>query len=226
MNLMRVRSSDGEQMCSPVDAAAHVLSVVQGGGLAVVPLDVSYAFLASERVALQRIFELKLRPLSRPCPILASWDHFCEITTGDPSSVDRASRVVGARLPVGIITPAAWDSPIARRIPEGCTELLVRDDRLALFMNMGGMSDELIQAADERGILLFGSSANISGKGNSFSLADVPDGMLDAVDVVCDGGDCKYANPERMASTIIDLETGELTRRGILHREIAKLLAA
>jgi len=48
--------------------------------------------------------------------------------------------------------------------------------------------------------------------------------MLEGVDVVCNGGRCKFANPERLASTVVDLETGKLTRRGILHEEIQRLL--
>ena len=93
-----------------------------------------------------------------------------------------------------------------------------------MFINLGGMNPELLKAAEEAGIQLFGSSANISGNGNSFTLDEVPTALLDAADVVCEGGTCRYANPERLASTIVDLETATLTRRGALHKEIEYLL--
>ena len=35
---------------------------------------------------------------------------------------------------------------------------------------------------------------------------------------------CKYANADRLASTVVRLDTCELTRQGILHEEIARLL--
>jgi tRNA A37 threonylcarbamoyladenosine synthetase subunit TsaC/SUA5/YrdC len=210
---------------SPGDAARYVVAVIRQGGLAVVPLDVSYAFLAGSRGSLHRIFELKLRPMSRPCPILASWGHFVDISAGNRrSDIGRIEPVVNEGLPVGVVTTPDWHSRVGRTIPADCVELLVREEKLALFMNMGGMGDELIKTADGEEILLFGSSANISGKGNSFSLSDVPPPMLDAVDIVCEAGTCKYANPQRLASTIVDLASGQLTRRGILADEIEGLL--
>ena len=134
------------------------------------------------------------------------------------------ARVVDAGLPVGIVTRPKWNSATGRSISEDCRDLLTRDGRLALFINMGGMSNVLLRVADERGVRLFGSSANISGKGNSFSIDDVPDAMLESVDIVCEAGTCKYANPERMASSIVDMDSRTLLRAGILHEEIAALL--
>lgn len=211
-------------MMSPIDAATEVLSVIRKGGLAVVPLDVSYAFLAGAREPLERIYELKLRPASKPCPVLASWSHFTDLTNEGEVAVRRVKRVVDAGLPLGVITTPNWESDVAKSIPRDCIERLAKGNKLALFLNMGGLSEYLIALADRVGTRLFGSSANISGKGNSFSLGDVPPTMLDGVDIVCDAGQCKYTNPERLASTILDLETGELTRRGIVYADIERLL--
>jgi len=226
MSAIHVRTRESERTVMSVrDAVERVTTIIARGGLAMVLLDVSYAFLAGERGSLQRIFELKLRPTSRPCPILASWDQFLDITKGTRAEIERIKRVIDAGLPVGVITEPDWQSKVARSIPPDCIELLSRDGRLALFMNMGGMSDALIASADRQGILLFGSSANISGKGNSFLISDVPETMLEQVDVVCEAGECKLANSQRLASTIVDLHTGELIRRGVLHAEITRLLA-
>ena len=225
MSAIHVRTRESTRtVMSERDAAESVTAIIARGGLAMVLLDVSYAFLAGERKSLERIFELKLRPTSRPCPILASWEEFLDITKGSDAEIERIKRVVDAGLPVGVITEPDWESKVARSIPPDCVDLLSRDGRLALFMNMGGMSDELIASADRQGILLFGSSANISGKGNSFTISDVPEVMLEQVDVVCEAGECKFANSQRLASTIVDLHTGELIRRGVLHAEIIQLL--
>ena len=118
MRPIKVRSSRHRRtIMSPVEAAGSVLDVVEAGGLAVVPLDVSYAFLAGELGSLQRIFELKLRPMSRPCPILASWEQFLDLTKGTDAEIERVKRVVDAGLPVGVITEPNWESDVARSIP-------------------------------------------------------------------------------------------------------------
>lgn len=223
---VRVSSSRFDRVVmSSRDASREVVAVVRQGGLAVVHFDVSYAFLAGARRSLGRIYELKLRPLSRPCPILATWEDVRDVATEGEVSIKRVKSIADAGLPVGLLITPDWQSAVARSIPESCVDLLARDGRLALFINMGGMSDDLLRAAESAGVRLFGSSANISGKGNSFSLGDVPETMLEAVDIVCEAGRCKYANAERMASTIVDLETAEFARRGILHDEIAALLS-
>ena len=49
--------------------------------------------------------------------------------------------------------------------------------------------------------------------------------MLEALQIVCDTDTCKYVNPERCASSIIDMKEGVLLRQGILHKEIESLLS-
>lgn len=225
MTMIRVKSVafDNEVMRS-VEAARHVVGVLKDGGLAVVPLDVSYAFLAASQEALARIFELKLRPAAKRCSILASLKHFLDAADTAPEPLRRMQRVVDAGFPLGILVRPDWESDTVTAIPKDCVDLLLKDEKLALFINMGAMSTELIEAAEKAGIQLFGSSANISGSGNSFTLDEVPAALLEAADAVCEGGTCRYANPERLASTIVDLDTSNLTRRGALHEEIERLL--
>ena len=209
---------------SPHEAADAVLDVLQGGGLAVVPFDVSYAFLGATRDALERIYALKLRPGSKPCPMLASWDHFVDVSAAGAKQVAAMKRIDAAGLPVGMITAPNADSAVVRSIPSDCTDMLVKDGRLALFINMGGLSDLLIEVADAAGVRLFGSSANLSGTGNSFRLDEVPESMLANVDITCEAETCRYANPERMASSIIDVEGVSFVRRGILADEIERVM--
>jgi tRNA A37 threonylcarbamoyladenosine synthetase subunit TsaC/SUA5/YrdC len=206
------------------DAADRVVDVIVKGGLALVPFGVAYAFLTGSRSPLSRIYELKLRPPKKACPILVSWDDFVEAADAAPTEIDRIRRIVDADLPVGVLVKPKWDSAMVRSIPKDCLELLTTNGKLGLFMNMGGMSGELLAAGTRAGVRLFGSSANISGMGNSFSLEDVPVSIVSAMDILCDAGTCTFANPDRLPSSIVDLETGQLSRRGILHEEIGRLL--
>lgn len=206
------------------EAADAVVDVIGKGGLALVPFGVAYAFLTGSRAPLERIYELKLRPAHKACPILVSWDDFVDAADAAPSELARIRSVVEADLPVGVLVKPKWDSAMAQSIPKDCLDLLTTNGRLGLFMNMGGMSRELLDAGARAGVRLFGSSANISGMGNSFSLEDVPESIVSRMDIVCDAGTCVHANPDRLPSSIVDLETGQLTRRGILHEEIGRLL--
>jgi len=206
------------------DAADLVLESIVGGGLALVPFGVAYAFLTGSRAPLGRIYELKLRPPEKACPILVSWPQFVEAADATSDEIAKIEGLIEADLPVGVLVKPNWESELVRSIPEDCLELLTSNGKLGLFMNMGGMSEQLLQAATEAGITLFGSSANLSGMGNSFSITDVPESIVGAIDILCDAGTCMYANPDRLPSSIVDLETGQLTRRGILHEDIGRLL--
>lgn len=209
---------------SPADAAAAVIEVVRRGGLAVVPLDVSYAFLGATRDAIERIYALKLRPGSKPCPMLASWEHFQEASAATPERIAAIARVDEAGLPVGLVTSTKWDGDIAKTIPGDVVDKVAKDGKMALFINMGGLSNMLLSEADRIGLRLFGSSANISGAGNSFRLDEVPEAMLEQVDIKVEGDTCRYVNAERMASSIVDVDDGVFTRRGILADEIEEVM--
>lgn len=222
---VRVSTDHGDGTIMSIrDAAEHIVDVIADGGLGLVPFGVAYAFLTGSLASLKRIYELKLRPPKKTCPILGSWEDFIDVADAAPGEISRIRKVVDAGLPVGVLVKPNWESGVGRSIPQDCRELLVSNGKLALFMNMGGMSETLMEEARRRGIRLFGSSANISGMGNSFSLADVPDSIIDAMDIVCEAGTCTYANPDRLPSSIVDAETMSLVRRGILNEEIERLL--
>ena len=67
---------------------------------------------------------------------------------------------------------------------------------------------------------MVGSSANLAFTGNNYRLADVPAAIRGSVDLVIDGGDARYENPERLATTILDLTTYQFRRIGIAAAEI------
>ena len=66
VDVVQVLSDDGVAIMSGSEAAESVVAVIKRGGLAVVPFDVSYAFLAGTLEPLRRIYELKLRPAAKP----------------------------------------------------------------------------------------------------------------------------------------------------------------
>lgn len=227
LTTVKVTLSGADKGPMPVhDAAALAVDVIGDGGLALIPFGVAYAFLTGARAPLERIYELKLRSPDKACPILVTWEDFVNAvgTPGSGGDLDVVRRIIEAELPVGVLVEPDWNSAMVKSVPRDCLDMLSSGGKLGLFMNMGGMSRHLLEAGNRASVRLFGSSANLSGQGNSFSLEDVPPSIVGAMDVVCDAGTCRFANPGRLPSSIVDFGTRRLTRRGILHEEIGRLL--
>ena len=66
------------------------------------------------------------------------------------------------------------------------------------------------QVAKELGTPIVATSANVSGGGDAAELSGVNKEIVGVVDLVLDGGKCKYAQ----ASTVIDLVQMKVLRRG------------
>lgn len=222
---VKVAKAGGDRRVLPASEAAElVVETIARGGLALVPFGVAYAFLTGSRAPLERIYQLKLRKPNKACPILVSPEDFIDAADAPPGKIARVRPVIEAQLPVGVLVKPRPESEVVRSIPGDCLDMLTSNGKLGLFMNMGGMSREILEVGTRERVRLFGSSANISGMGNSFSLRDVPESIVSRMDIVCDAGTCTHANPDRLPSSIVDLETGRLTRHGILHEEIGRLL--
>jgi len=67
---------------------------------------------------------------------------------------------------------------------------------------------------------IIGSSANRSLSGSKYRLADVEQEILAGADLVIDGGATRYSHPGGMGSTIVELPSYRVLRRGILLDEI------
>ncbi len=173
---------------------------------------------------MERIYLAKGRPRTKPCGLLASWAQFDVLSSGCPDAKRAVGRVIRSGHPLGVITGVNWMNPLARSIPRSCSDLLVKNDTIAMFLRMGGMADALLEAANRERVILYGSSANRSNAGNAFSLEEVPPQILESADVVCDGGRCAFANEERLPSAMIDLRNGRMTRHGIQSVAIQDLL--
>jgi tRNA A37 threonylcarbamoyladenosine synthetase subunit TsaC/SUA5/YrdC len=86
--------------------------------------------------------------------------------------------------------------------------------------NAGAFLDALTRMSFETGVLLFGSSANLSLTGTKFRVEDVEPEILAIVDLVIDCGLRKY-HPYRSSSTLLNLETLEVVRYGSCFEDIA-----
>ena len=109
-----------------------------------------------------------------------------------------------------------------QRIPDcGRDELVV----LPGHAPMDGRTEQPSAYLLRDGQLLAGSSGNLSGQGNSYRPEELAQSIIDGVDLFIDHGVARHENAQRMATTMIDLRTLEVTRRGVNYNDLQARLA-
>jgi L-threonylcarbamoyladenylate synthase len=184
-----------------VEAAIRAL---RGGGVAVIPTDTVYGLVAdagNERAA-RALYEAKGRDARRPTAILFSSVE--ELLTRVPELSAEVVEAARALLP----------GPLTLVLPNpGLRFAWLNEERPeALGVRVPGISGPGKEILDALGALV-ATSANQPGGPDPRVLADVPPGLLAAVDAVLDGGPLPGT-----PSTVIDLTRAEpvVLREGVL----------
>lgn len=202
--------------------ARRMYSLLLDGGVALAPTRTGYGLVAMRSSAVRRIYELKGRPSEKPCVTVGSMPILDDVAAGvDPSTRSWLSRAVQlwpiaviARLDPGSRLLASFD-PFTRG---QCT----KDGTIATFYGVGELIGRTAELAYDHGQLIVGSSANLAGSGNNYSLDEVPDSIRSGVDVVFAHGATPQRSAEKLASTILDLPSGRFQRRGVCFPEIER----
>jgi hypothetical protein len=84
---------------------------------------------------------------------------------------------------------------------------------IATFHEAGRLVTRVAEIAYEHGRLVFGSSGNRSGAGNAYVLEEVP--SRETADLIVDCGPIEIPGGVRLATTILDLQTGRFLRQGL-----------
>ncbi len=177
------------------------------GGVAVFPADTVYGLACDvhNRVAVERLYRLKRRPLDKPSAVMF-FDRDLALAAL-PELGERTRDVLGRLLPgpVSVLLP----NP-ERRFPLACGEdPSTFGLRVPVVPALAGVSWPVLQ-----------SSANLAGGPDARVLSEVPEGLRRTADLVIDGGELPGT-----PSTVIDLRTLETTgewdivRQGVFPRE-------
>jgi L-threonylcarbamoyladenylate synthase len=172
-------------------AIVQALQVLRQGGLVAFPTDTVYgvgahAFLPE---AVERIYHVKGRPLSKPIPLLLD-------------GVDRLGRVTEF-VPEKALMLAEmfWPGPL--------TMVLARSPEVPDVVTAGGPSvavrvpdhDFALRLITEAGGVLAATSANLSGRPDPVTAEEVLGYLQGRIDLILDGGLC----PGGIPSTVVDL---------------------
>ena len=196
--------------------AARLFDVMQGGGMAILPLDVAYAVIGTTEVAIRTIFATKQRSFEKPSGMFATWElsRDLHVMTLEHHAIARII-VEEYGLPFSIVAPYREDHPMLRGIDPFVLQTSTKAGTLDMLINAGRWHDAVARLAIERGTAVFGSSANRSLTGSKYRLEDIEPEVRAAAAVAIDGGRAKYANDEGKSSTIIDFRDFRLIRRGV-----------
>jgi len=186
------------------------LSILRAGGIVAYPTDTVYGLGASASLprAVERIYEVKQRPLNMPLPLLLS--DVSQITGVTESVPEIAWSLINAFLPGALTLVLLKSSSVSDIISGGATTVAIRIPAhpvpVALVEGLGAP--------------VVGTSANLSGKPSPLTAGEVRSQLGGRVDLIIDGGRC----PGGKESTVVDV-TGEkpvILREGAISREELK----
>ena len=195
------------------------------GGVAVLPLSVSYAIFGHTARAVERIYELKQRAQTKPNGVIGNWDIFSEVMETTARDQDLVRCITqDNNLPLSVIAPFRADHDWLRTVEFGALRRATKAGTMDLLMNAGPLHNELARMSLESAAPLMGSSANLSLTGSKFTLAEVQDSLKQGCDIVLDYGSSPYANEWAIGSTIIELPSWRVLRWGGCFEQQAQIV--
>ena len=189
------------------------ITIIRDGGLVIAPTETFYGILADawSRKAVERLVELKGRDSGKPIPLIA----------GDTIVVSNTAAALPALFKS--LADEFWPGPLtlvlkaAEGLPGGITA-----GTGSIGIRVPAQSPALDLAKFYRGPLT-ATSANFSGEPPARHIKELDDKLVQAVDLVIDGGWTRGTQP----STVLNLtsDTPELIRSGILGKKVIDFLA-
>jgi tRNA A37 threonylcarbamoyladenosine synthetase subunit TsaC/SUA5/YrdC len=214
--------------------AVSAMTAIEAGGIAILPMDVGYSLIGTERTALQRIFDTKKRAPSKLNAMLGDDEIHRDVHIVDQRQRDIITCITDDYdLPLGLIAPARMDHPLLRRLDPDALGRSTNDGTVLMLLNAGPFHAAITRLSRARTLPLFGSSANLSLSGTKFRVADIEPEIRAIADITIDYGLRKY-HTYQASSTLIDIRDMRVVRRGscldlitdILHRHFDIALAA
>jgi L-threonylcarbamoyladenylate synthase len=207
----KIRKIDSGQPCS--DAIREAARIICNGGVVVFPTTSLYGLAvdASNPAAVEKVFVIKQRPVSKPILILV------------PNIRDIHHLVRDVPLAAERIMAALWPGKLTLIFKAGnglLPTLTAGTGKIGIRLPVYPVARFLVQAA---GRPITATSANISGQSGCSRIADLDPAMAAAVDLILDAGPLEGGT----GSTIIDVSENPpvLLREGsILRNRIFALL--
>jgi tRNA A37 threonylcarbamoyladenosine synthetase subunit TsaC/SUA5/YrdC len=200
--------------------ARRMYSLLADGGLALARTNTGYGLVAMRSDAVRRIYALKGRSAAKPCVTVGTMTILDDVAKGIDHDVRTWLARAVTQWPMAVIARtnrqssllAGWEPFVAAQ----CT----KEDTIATFFGVGELIARTAGLAYENAQLIVGSSANLAGTGNNYTLDSVPDEIRSAVDMEFDYGVAPFTTDRKLASTILDLTKGTFQREGCAFAQV------
>lgn len=205
---------------NPQQDARRVFEVLKNGGIAIIPANVGYGIIATDKDALRRIFVAKKRQPHKRHAMMGSFALHQEIHNLPPHAASMVRLLtVDLDLPVGVVAPYRRDHPLVQSLPQDLLAESTVDATLAMLVNGGPLQEELSRLATDAGLCVLGSSANVTGTGSKTVVEDIEPEIRAVADIIIDYGRQKFHHP-RPSSTMIDFRGVRPLRYGACYDTI------
>ena len=206
---------------------ARLFEVLDGGGFGIVPLDVAYAVVATTPGGIRRIFDTKRRSYEKPSGMFGNWRISREIHNMDNKRHAMVREIVEEeRIPFSVVAPFRADHPLFATVDPFVMKNSSKAGTLDMLLNAGQFHDAIAEGSVARGTAVFGSSANLSLTGSKYCYHNIDLPIREAAVIHFDYGQSKYAHPDGLSSTIIDVSDFSVVRVGHCFDHLARAFAA
>ncbi len=218
---MSVGMPRAERTHDPLDPAVlradvdAVLDTIAAGGVAIIPTCLTYAIVGHTPRAIEMIFTAKARSYDKPCGLFGSPDLSRELHDL-PEDRHTVARVLadGEALPFSIVAPFRAEHPFFATVDSFVLANASKVGTMDMVVSGGPFVAALAARSFERGIAVFGSSANRSLHGSKYRLQEIEPEVRAAASLELDYGLSRWATPEGLSSTIIDFRDFSVVRVG------------
>jgi isopropylmalate/homocitrate/citramalate synthase len=214
-------SSNWEKMRSSIDEA---YAIIKEGGLAIIPSRVGYTLLGNSESSIRKMFKIKNRPLSKPCVVLTNNDIVDKLAYIGTDTREMIDNVDCEGLLCGFVLHRK-PSDMYESLSDWTNMYSQNDGTSCFVINAGKYIDYLVEKASKDGVLIVGSSANMSGTGNEGIFLNIPGSIRTSVECaieddayVSEGYDPKT----REQGVILDCSSdkAQVTRKGFCYNQI------
>lgn len=192
-----------------------VLDAIAAGRIAIIPTCLTYAIVGHCATAIAAIFAAKGRSYSKPCGLFGSPAISREIHDL-PAHRHEMARILKEEegLPFSIVAPFRPRHPFLATVDPFVISNASKDGTMDMVVSGGPFVTRLAELSLERGVAVFGSSANRSLEGSKYRVQDIEPEVRAAASLALDYGVSRYASPLGLSSTIIDFRDFSVVRLG------------
>ncbi len=126
-------------------------------------------------------------------------------------------------LPFGCIAPYRLNHPMLTKLDAVMLTASTQDGTVAILLNAGLFHAEHTRLSQEATFSTVRSSANLSLKGTKFKIEDIEPEIVGLADIVIDHG-LQPFHSNSASSTLLNVETLEVTRFGCCYADISYIL--